>query len=73
MGTEDGRLTFFQFNSLSYLQKMERASSPAREEYVVKLFSPKRLSDERLDAIFGQDKVLWTYRKEWDAYPCMYN
>lgn len=36
---------------------------------MVKIFSPEALSDERLQAIFGKDNVVWTYRKEWDAYP----
>lgn len=27
------------------------------------------MEQEDLDHLFGQGNVLWTYRKEWDAYP----
>jgi len=53
-----------EFNSLTYHGKV----APSREEYVVKIFSQKRVEDEWLNRVFGS-KVGWVYRKEWDAYP----
>ncbi|KAK0567786.1 hypothetical protein OC861_002529 [Tilletia horrida] len=40
-------------------------------DFLVKLFSPARLSDERLAELFGAGTVKWVYRKEWDAYPVL--
>lgn len=62
-------LLLLQFNSLSYLQKLDtEKGSP--EEHVVKIFSSEELSDDKLEQIFGKDQVKWIHRKQWDAYPC---
>jgi len=54
-----------EFNSLSYLRSIEHGG---QTEYIVKLFSKQRLSDEWLAKMF-HDKVGWLLRKEWDSYP----
>jgi len=38
-------------------------------EWVVKIFSFERRSEEWLGSLFGEGKVVWVERKEWDAYP----
>jgi hypothetical protein len=62
--------TTFQFNSISYLDKLDTAEEGGVEEYVVKIFSEKELNDDKIEEIFGKDQLKWIYRKEWDAYPC---
>ncbi|OBZ77505.1 hypothetical protein A0H81_01708 [Grifola frondosa] len=49
-----------EFNSLTY-------HGP---EWVVKIFSKERVSDEWLAKVFD-GQVGWVYRKEWDAYPVL--
>ncbi|KAL4250177.1 prenylcysteine oxidase family protein [Abortiporus biennis] len=60
-----------EFNSLSVHGKLQRKDGKEREkdEYVVKIFSKQRISDEFLNKLF--DGVGWVYRKEWDAYPVL--
>ena len=48
------------FNSLNYLQKV----SANREEWVVKIFSKKRVEDDWLEKVFGKGKVGWVLRHE---------
>lgn len=48
------------FNSMGYLQQV----SPDREEWVVKIFSKKRIEDDWLEGIFGKGKVGWVLRHE---------
>ncbi|KAF8898341.1 Prenylcysteine lyase-domain-containing protein [Infundibulicybe gibba] len=51
-----------EFNSISY-------HGPINDgEWVVKIFSQQRVSDEWLEKIFP-GAVTWVHRKEWDAYP----
>ncbi|KZP00717.1 FAD/NAD(P)-binding domain-containing protein [Calocera viscosa TUFC12733] len=50
------------FNSLSY-------HGATRGGWICKIFSMAPLSDAWLDTAFGAENILWTYRKEWDAYP----
>lgn len=57
------------FNSLSYLAKLPPRRPSSSQEHLVKIFSPSRLSDEQLDELFGLERIGWTYRQEWDAYP----
>ncbi|KAK7058346.1 hypothetical protein VNI00_001977 [Paramarasmius palmivorus] len=51
-----------EFNSVSYHNKVNES------EWVVKIFSEERVSDEWLQNVFS-GQVSWVYRKEWDAYP----
>nr|GAT47321.1 prenylcysteine lyase [Mycena chlorophos] len=53
-----------EFNSLSYHGKISDS------EWVVKIFSKQRVSDEWLSKMFD-GQVGWVYRKEWDAYPVL--
>ncbi|KAH7104700.1 FAD/NAD(P)-binding domain-containing protein [Auriculariales sp. MPI-PUGE-AT-0066] len=55
-----------EFNSLSYLHPLQEGA----EEWVVKIFSKKRISDTWLEKAFD-GKVGWVYRKEWEAYPAL--
>ncbi|KDQ54837.1 hypothetical protein JAAARDRAFT_37950 [Jaapia argillacea MUCL 33604] len=55
-----------EFNSLSYHGLVKDGVAP--KEWVVKLFSEERLSDEWLNSLFD-GQVGWVLRKEWDAYP----
>jgi len=48
------------FNSMNYLQRV----SPDREEWVVKIFSKKRIEDAWLEKVFGKGKVGWVLRHE---------
>jgi len=48
------------FNSMNYLQRV----SSDREEWVVKIFSKKRIEDTWLEGIFGKGKVGWVLRHE---------
>ncbi|TFK79186.1 FAD/NAD(P)-binding domain-containing protein, partial [Polyporus arcularius HHB13444] len=65
-----------EFNSLSYLRPVrKRDLSPwtneqGQTEWVVKIFSKQRISDEWLESMFD-GKVGWVLRKEWDAYPVL--
>ncbi|KAH7340917.1 Prenylcysteine lyase-domain-containing protein [Rhizoctonia solani] len=56
-----------EFNSLTYHERIQREGQPP--EYIVKIFSKSRLTDEWLEKIFGAGNVGWIHRKEWDAYP----
>ncbi|THH12832.1 hypothetical protein EW146_g7327 [Bondarzewia mesenterica] len=46
------------------------ATAPAKDEWVVKIFSMAPISDEWLSDMF-QGQVGWVLRKEWDAYPVL--
>ena len=48
------------FNSMNYLQRV----GPDREEWVVKIFSKKRIEDDWLEGTFGKGKVGWVLRHE---------
>ncbi|KAI9057361.1 hypothetical protein FKP32DRAFT_1746212 [Trametes sanguinea] len=62
-----------EFNSLTYhgsVRAMDgevRRNAQGDQEWVVKIFSKMRVSDEWLEKVFD-GKVGWVYRKEWDAY-----
>ncbi|CAE6414165.1 unnamed protein product [Rhizoctonia solani] len=56
-----------EFNSLTYHERIQREGQPP--EYIVKIFSEKRVSDEWLEKLFGAGTIGWIRRKEWDAYP----
>lgn len=43
-------------------------SSSKEKEYVVKIFSHTRISDDLLIQLFG-DTISWIRRHEWDSYP----
>ena len=67
-----------EFNSLTYHGSVRakgsgerRLTAQGEEEWVVKIFSKKRLGDEWLEGLFGRGKVGWVVRKEWDAYPVL--
>lgn len=55
-----------EFNSLSYHGRVRKTNETGhwtdQEEWNVKIFSEKRISDEWLSAVF--DHVGWVYRKE---------
>lgn len=65
-----------EFNSLTYHGPVRGQDGEARvnvfgdKEWVVKIFSKARLSDEWLETLF-EGKVGWVLRKEWDAYPVL--
>lgn len=65
-----------EFNSLTYHgllrtndgeTKLDAKGSP---EWIVKIFSQRRLTDKWLDHMFSGN-VGWVLRKEWDAYPVL--
>ncbi|KAF7354883.1 Prenylcysteine lyase [Mycena sanguinolenta] len=53
-----------EFNSLSYHGLISEG------EWVVKIFSKKRISNKWLSKMFD-NQVGWVLRKEWDAYPVL--
>ncbi|KAJ7820753.1 hypothetical protein B0H14DRAFT_1342502 [Mycena olivaceomarginata] len=53
-----------EFNSLSYHGLISEG------EWVVKIFSKKRISNKWLSKMFD-GQVGWVLRKEWDAYPVL--
>ncbi|KAJ7456623.1 Prenylcysteine lyase-domain-containing protein [Mycena latifolia] len=53
-----------EFNSLSYHGEISEG------EWVVKIFSKKRISEKWLSNMFD-GKIGWVLRKEWDAYPVL--
>ncbi|CAE6492519.1 unnamed protein product [Rhizoctonia solani] len=55
-----------EFNSIRYQAKIERNG---KTEYIVKMFSPAKIPDSTLAALFGKGTIGWVFRKEWDAYP----
>ncbi|EPQ61030.1 FAD/NAD P-binding domain-containing protein [Gloeophyllum trabeum ATCC 11539] len=57
-----------EFNSLTYHGLVDEGAPEGEREWVVKIFSRERLSDEWLQVMFS-GRVGWVYRKEWDAYP----
>ena len=65
-----------EFNSLTYHGQVltkegeKRLTAAGEEEWVVKIFSKARLTDEWLSGMF-EGKVGWVLRKEWDAYPVL--
>ncbi|KAF8704712.1 Prenylcysteine lyase, partial [Rhizoctonia solani] len=38
-------------------------------EYVVKIYSLEKLSNGKLEKLFGKNMVKWVHRQEWEAYP----
>ena len=58
-----------EFNSLTYHERIQRPGQPP--EYVVKIFSKRRVEDDWLERMFGAGKVGWIRRKEWKAYPVL--
>ena len=48
------------FNSMNYLQQV----SADRQEWVVKIFSKKRIGDDWLETVFGKGKIGWVLRHE---------
>lgn len=68
-GDDKKRGPKLEFNSLTYLEKIPSRTEEGKDDHIVKLFSPESLSDDQLNEIFGQGNIVWTYRKEWDAYP----
>ncbi|KAJ7693682.1 Prenylcysteine lyase-domain-containing protein [Mycena rosella] len=52
------------FNSMSYHGPISDS------EWVVKIFSLKRISEKWLSKMFD-GKIGWVHRKEWDAYPVL--
>ncbi|KAI0764680.1 FAD/NAD(P)-binding domain-containing protein [Fomes fomentarius] len=65
-----------EFNSLSYLREVRTAdlgewrNDQGQKEWVVKIFSKRRITDAWLAAMF-EGQVRWVLRKEWDAYPVL--
>ncbi|KAI0252652.1 FAD/NAD(P)-binding domain-containing protein [Lactifluus subvellereus] len=64
-----------EFNSLTYHGQAKSAKSDTHDtqetnEWVVKIFSTERISDEWLADVF-QNQVGWVLRKEWDSYPVL--
>ncbi|KAI0005435.1 FAD/NAD-P-binding domain-containing protein [Russula compacta] len=64
-----------EFNSLTYHGQARFAKNATHDrqetgEWVVKIFSMERISDEWLAAVF-QNEVGWVHRKEWDSYPVL--
>ncbi|TFL03633.1 Prenylcysteine lyase-domain-containing protein [Pterulicium gracile] len=58
-----------EFNAISYLTELDRGEdAPAEQEWIVKVFSLREVSDEWLRSALG-DTIGWVSRKEWDAYP----
>jgi len=57
-----------EFNSISYHGYATNRTDGVPDQWSVKIFSKKRISDEWLDKMF-MGKVGWVHRKEWDAYP----
>jgi prenylcysteine oxidase/farnesylcysteine lyase len=53
------------FQSITYHGRV----APDSDEWVVKIFSLERRSDEWLGEVFGKDNIGWVLRKEWDSYP----
>ncbi|PKI84645.1 hypothetical protein MVES1_001875 [Malassezia vespertilionis] len=59
------------FLSLAYVQTMENVvyGQAWKKLHVVKLFSHARMERDELQRIFGHGKIVWTYEKEWAAFP----
>ncbi|QRW17382.1 prenylcysteine lyase [Rhizoctonia solani] len=38
-------------------------------EHVVKIYSLEKLSNGKLEKLFGKNMVKWVHRQEWEAYP----
>ena len=55
-----------RFQSISW----HAETSPGSGEYVVKIFSLERISDETLHALVDEQPG-WVLRKEWDSYPAL--
>ncbi|KAI9428756.1 FAD/NAD(P)-binding domain-containing protein, partial [Russula earlei] len=55
-----------EFLSLTYHGKTKGKT----DEWVVKIFSMERISDEWLSSVF-QNQVGWVLRKEWNSYPVL--
>ncbi|KAI0035282.1 FAD/NAD-P-binding domain-containing protein [Vararia minispora EC-137] len=60
-----------EFNSLSYHGRLKSATGEPIEpaQWLVKIFSMQRVSDEWLEDMFG--KPGWVLRKEWEPYPVL--
>ncbi|KAI0644039.1 Prenylcysteine lyase-domain-containing protein [Trametes meyenii] len=65
-----------EFNSLTYHGPVRERDGAVRRnangetEYVVKIFSKKRVEEAWLERVF-EGSVGWVLRKEWDAYPVL--
>ncbi|KAI9512321.1 FAD/NAD(P)-binding domain-containing protein [Russula earlei] len=64
-----------EFNFISYqgrtkFAKNETHDEQETDEWIVKISSPERISDEWLATQF-QNQVGWVLRKEWDAFPVL--
>ncbi|KAE8214400.1 hypothetical protein CF327_g2215 [Tilletia walkeri] len=57
--------------SLLPLSQPVSSEDNTNSDFLVKIFSPNPISDERLAELFGAGTVKWVYRKEWDAYPVL--
>ena len=62
-----------EFLTLSYLETLNKVHYKKQWDklYVVKLFSHAPLSAKTLDKVFGNGEVVWTYEKEWSAFPML--
>ncbi len=56
-----------EFQSITYHGETFEGSG----EWVVKIFSKAKISNDLLADIFGADPT-WVYRKEWDSYPVLH-
>ncbi|KAK0523988.1 hypothetical protein OC842_005969 [Tilletia horrida] len=48
-----------------------RPEDDTSSDFLVKIFSPNQMPDERLQELFGKETIKWVYRKQWDAYPVL--
>lgn len=55
-----------EFNSIRYQASIQKNGTT---EYVVKIFSRTRVSDNLLDKLFGRKSIGWIYRKEVSCRP----
>lgn len=77
-----GNVGFFSISTLRSLVNfnLEPSEDGVRKgevEYLYKVFSPEKFSDEQLHAIIGANdaddaKVSWIYKHVWQAYPYLY-
>lgn len=77
-----GSVGFFSISTLRSLvnfnlKPSESGVKKGRYEYLYKVFSPEKFSDEQLHAIIGAKdtdgaKISWIYRHVWQAYPYLY-
>ncbi|KAH9982199.1 Prenylcysteine lyase-domain-containing protein [Lactifluus volemus] len=58
-----------EFNSVTYHGHAKKDTQMSKE-WIVKIFSMERISDEWLENMF-QSQIGWVFRKEWDSYPVL--